>query len=234
MDQGSSFRPVAENVWVKQYPLNLLGGRQGRVVTVIRLAVSGKLIIHSTGPFSPADVEEISKLGTPGWVVDTMLRHDTFAKEGRAAFPNIPYLAPEGFAGVAGVDSRPLFPPPAGWAPEVQILLIDGMPKVKEYVFLHAPSRTLIVADLVFNFGRASLWATFFRRVVMGVKLHPDSARLYPMQIKDRAAYERSLKRLLAWDFDRIVTGHCEVVERDGKALLLRGLESKGMGRGKV
>jgi len=229
MNQGTLFRQVAENLWVGQYPLSLLGGHQGRVVTVIRLSSTGQLIIHSTGPFTNADVDEITKLGKPGWMVDSMLRHDTFAKEARKMFPNIPYLAPEGFATAAGVDSRPLFPPPAAWAPEVQILLIDGMPKVKEYVFLHVPSRTLVVADLVFNFGHASLWTTFFRKVVMGVKSHPDSARLYPMQIKDRAAYDKSVRRLLTWDFDRIVVGHCEVVETNGKERLKQGLANKGM-----
>jgi len=219
---------IADNLWVKHYPLSLLGGHQGRVVTIIRLA-SGELIIHSTGPFTRADVGEISALGTPGWMADTMLRHDTFAKQGRTAFPNIPYLAPEGFSKLAHVDCAPLLPAPAAWAKEIRVLLIEGMPKVREHVFLHIPTRTLIVADLVFNFEPTSGWTSFMRGTLMSVKSHPDSARLYPMQIADRAAYDRSVRELLTWDFDRIIVGHNAVVETNGKAGLQQALANKGM-----
>ncbi len=58
-------------------------------VTLIRLR-SGKLVIHSTAPFTPEDVAAIRALGEPGWLLDGILRHDTFANEGREAFPGIP------------------------------------------------------------------------------------------------------------------------------------------------
>lgn len=219
---------IAENLWVKKFPLSLLGGEQGRVVTIIRLS-TGDLIIHSTGPFTRADVTEIEALGTPAWMADVMLRHDTFTKQGRAAFPNIPYLAPEGFAELAHVDCKLLLPAPAAWNGEVRVLLIDGMPQAREHVFLHVPSRTLIVADLVFNFAPSSGWKSFFRQTLMGVKSHPDSARLFPMLIKDRNAYDKSIRELLTWDFDRIIVGHNEVVPSEGKERLKVALANKGM-----
>jgi hypothetical protein len=228
MSSLSALRSVTENLWTMEFPLNLLGGHQNRVVTLIRLS-SGELIIHSTGPFSRSTVAEINALGTPAWMTDVMLRHDTFAKDGRTAFPNIPYLAPEGFAARAHVDCRPLLPPPASWSSEVRVLLIDGMPDVKEHVFLHLPSRTLIVADLVFNFRPSSGWKSFFRTALMGVKDHPDSARVYPLQVKDRQAYNRSIRELMTWDFDRIIVGHNEIVNSNGKELLKRALANKGM-----
>jgi len=219
---------VAENLWTQQYPLNMGGGHQDRIVTFIRLK-SGDLILHSTGPFTQADFVEIKILGKPAWMVDTMLRHDTFSKQARQVFPDIPYLAPEGFADAAALEIKPLLPVPAAWTPEVEVLLIEGMPAVKEHVFLHMPTRTLIVADLVFNFEHASWWTNFFRKTVMGVKSHPDSARLYPLQIKDRAAYDRSIRDLMTRDFDRIIVGHNAIVETDGKHLLAQALANKGM-----
>jgi hypothetical protein len=96
MPPPSAIRSVAENLWTMEFPLNLLCGHQNRVVTLIRLS-SGELIIHSTGPLTRSTVAEINALGTPAWMTDVMLRHDTFAKDGRTAFLNIPYLAPEGF-----------------------------------------------------------------------------------------------------------------------------------------
>ncbi|SDU17794.1 hypothetical protein SAMN05444156_2431 [Verrucomicrobium sp. GAS474] len=216
-------KAIAENLWIEHFDLNVLGGHLGRVVTVIRLK-TGELIIHSTAPFSRAHVAEIEALGRPSWLVDSMLRHDTFAKEGRAAFPYLPYLAPEGFAEAAHVNARPLLPPPAAWRGEVEVLLIEGMPKAKEHVFLHIPSRTLIVADLVFNFGPSSGWTHFLREKVVGIHDHPDVARNLPGQIEDRAAFDRSVRRMLEWDFDRIIAGHNEVVETGGKEGLRRAL----------
>ena len=49
------------------------------------------------------------------WLLDGILRHDTFAKEGRVVFPGIPYLAPEGFSEVAGFATTPIVPAPAEW-----------------------------------------------------------------------------------------------------------------------
>jgi hypothetical protein len=219
---------IADHIWIQLFPLSMLGGHQGRVVTVLRLS-SGKLIIHSTGPFSNADIAQIKALGEPGWLVDSMLRHDTFSKEKRSAFPDLPYLAPEGFPLAAELKTQPLLPPPPEWSPEIQVVRIAGMPGVEEHVFLHVPSRTIIVADLVFNFAPSSGWRSFMRKTLMGVKESPDSARLYPLQIKDRAAYDASIRELLAWDFDRIIVGHNEPVLSNGKHLLAEALARKGM-----
>ena len=84
-------QPLAENLWMLAYPLKMLGADLRRNVTLIRLR-SGKVVIHSTAAFTPEDVAAIRALGEPGWLLDGILRHDTFAKEGREAFPGIPYL----------------------------------------------------------------------------------------------------------------------------------------------
>lgn len=218
---------VAPNLWIKHYPLSVLGGRQGRVVTIIRLT-SGKLVIHSTAPFTPDDVMEIEALGPPIWLVDVIVHHDTFAKYGRGAFPRALYFAPHGFS-AAGVDTQPLLPIPSEWESELGVLLIEGTPFAQEHVFLHRPSRTLIVADLLYHFDAAPGWAGFFRRTLMGVKESPDCGRLYPLLIRDRAAYDRSIREMLAWDFDRIIVGHSRLVETNGKELLKQALARKKM-----
>ena len=90
MDTHLTPLPLAENLWLLAYPLKMLGADLRRNVTLIRLR-SGKVVIHSSAPFSAEDVAAIRALGEPGWLLDGILRHDTFAQEGRAAFPGIPY-----------------------------------------------------------------------------------------------------------------------------------------------
>src|SRR4051812_35842567 len=145
-------KQVAENIWLLRYPLPILGNNFGRSVTIIWLG-SGKLVIHSTAPFAAQDIDSIRQLGEPGWLLDATLFHDTFAKEGCCAFERVPYLAPPAFSEITEVQTRPLHPPPAEWRAELEVFPLAGMPKVREHVIYHRPSRTPIVCDFFFSFG---------------------------------------------------------------------------------
>ncbi len=209
---------LAENLWQLQFPLKVLGANIQRNVTLIRLR-SGAVVVHSTGPFSPTDVAAISALGRVGWVTDVMLRHETFAKEGKAAFPAATFLGPTGFSEAAGFPVEPLLPAPAEWGDELQVIRLEGLPSMEEHAMLHAPSRTLIVADLLFNRDPAeSWWTRLFLSLVAGRKDGPGVSRAVRMAVKDKAAFKRSLESVRAWDFDRIIVGHGSIVATGGKA----------------
>ena len=101
---------------------------------------------------------------------------------------------------------------------------------LKEHAMLHLPSRTLIVADLVFNFRPEEKgWDRFFHRYLAGFKRYPGMSRVFRLCIKDRAAFRASMAKILEWDFDRIIVGHGEVIENNGKALLRRALADAGV-----
>ena len=59
----------------------------------------------------------------------------------------------------------------------------------------------------------------------VGLKHHPDMSRRFRMAIKDKAAFQRSVETLATWEFDRIIVGHGEVLETDGKRLLEKAVE---------
>lgn len=222
---------LAENLWLLHYPLPLLGDYLGRNVTIVRLPRSGELVIHSTGPFTPADVAAISALGRPGWLVEVFNKHDTFAKESRAAFPDVPYLAPAGFSETVGFPVEPLDPPPAAWADDLVVLEIAGKPKDPEYVTLHRPSRTLIVADLLFNVTKdAPLGPRLFGWAAVKSHAHePGLSRPEAHAIQDAAAFRGTMQTVLSWDFDRIIVGHGETIETGGKEKLAAALREAGI-----
>jgi hypothetical protein len=223
-------RKLADNLWIKTYPLSVLGTSHGRTVTVIRLS-SGKLVLHSMAPFSPTDLEEIRALGEPGWLMETMLLHDTYAREGQQRFPNVPFLGPDGFSQIVGFPVLPLLPAPPEWSGELEVVALEGAPKLKEHVAVHRPTRTLIVADLIFNFSSDEQgWVRFFHRYIAGFKRYPGMSRIFRLCVTNKPAFESSLRQIMALDFDRIIVGHGEVIETDGKALLKRGLEDAGFG----
>jgi len=228
MSPSVGLQPIAENLWAIAYPLKMLGADLRRNVTIIRLR-TGRLVIHSSAPFSPEDVAGIRALGEPGWILDGLLRHDTFAQQGRKAFPEIPYLAPYGFSDAVGFLTVPIIPAPIEWDAELLAHEIQGMPETRDTALLHVPSRTLILTELIFNFGDDEpLWTELLLRVAVGGKHHPGMSRPFKMGVKDHDAFQQSLSTILAWDFDRIIVGHGDMIERDGKAILRNALEAAG------
>ena len=229
MSESHPLQVVAENLWLQHFPQRLLGTELGRVVTIIRLK-SGDLVIHSTAPFTPADVQAIGALGHPRWLVEGTLAHDTFALPAKTAFPGIPLLAPPGFSESAKVPATVLVPAPPEWAGELLVQEILGVTTVREHVFFHASSRTLIVADLVFNFnGHGNPWEQLFRRRVLGLRVQPGVARDFKTAVREKAAFRASMAKIMEWDFDRIICGHKEMVPADGKRRLQAALSEAGL-----
>ena len=111
----------------------------------------------------------------------------------------------------------------------MKVARLEGVPSMEEHAVFHAPSRTLIVADLLFNFGgEASWWTHLLAIVAVGREHHPGISRSFAFTLKDRAAFERSLGVVMAWDFDRVVVGHGATIERDGKQRLADALQRAG------
>ena len=222
-------KQLAENLWLLRYPLTLLGADLNRNVTVMRLG-SGDLVIHSTGPFTPEDVAAINALGKPRWIMDVMARHDTFAKEGRAAFPDAAYLAPEGFSETVGFPTEPLLDQ-VKWNDEIEVQSLEGVPSMKEHVVFHRPSRTLIVGDLFFNFGPdAPKWTRALMLLAVGAKRDPGMARSMRMTVKNKGALRSSLARMMEWDFDRLIVGHGDPIDTGAKARVVEALGAVGYG----
>ncbi len=110
------------------------------------------------------------------------------------------------------------------FAPALDFALIEGAPQRNEVVLFHRASKTIFTADLVFNLHRdRGLLAPLVMRV-MGIHDRFAVMRMWRSWIEDRAAFRRSIEHVLAWDFERIVMAHGDIVERDGRALLERAL----------
>lgn len=208
---------LADNVWLYRYELKALGVDIGRNVTVLRLKC-GRLVIHSTAPFAEADILEIRGLGEPGWLVEGMVDHDTFSVEGRKAFPEIPFIAPRGFQKRVEFEVGCIDQPPAEWMPELQVLRIDGAPKMAESVLFHHPTGTLVVCDLLFHFPQPpSLWAKILLTIALGRDPAPGFSKRLKMAIEDRSAFVASLEKVLSLPIKRIVPGHGVVLDDDAK-----------------
>jgi hypothetical protein len=220
-------RQISDDVVVMSFPWRTLGIDFRRNVTLLLLS-NGRVVIHSTARFTSEDIAAIRRFGEPGWLVEASLMHDTFAKEGRAAFSDLPYLAPEGFAKVSEVSTESLHPPPSDWAGEIEVLRIDGM-RMNEHALFHRRSRTLVVADLFFSLpAETQGWPRFFARHLMRLPRLFGISVFFRLMIRDRPAFERSVNALMDLDFEKLIVAHWEPLETEAKPAVEQALRDFG------
>lgn len=229
--KSEGMRRIADDVLLMSFPMPALGIDFKRNVTLLRLR-DGRVVIHSTAAFNERDLAVIKGFGEPVWLVDATLLHDTFAKKGRAALIGTSYLAPSGFAKKTGISTEALFPPPADWAGEIDVLRIEGI-RTNEHALFHRRSRTLVVADLFFSFpSEMHGWPRFFVRHIMRLpRLFGVSVFLRRLMISDKQAFADSMNVLLAWNFDRLIVAHWEPIEKDAKRKVEQALRDAGVYR---
>ena len=89
-----------------------------------------------------------------------------------------------------------------------------------EVEFFHPRSKTLIVCDLIFNLPNDLSPLQKALAKVIGLPFEPAPSRTFRMTTGDKAALRASLERMLAWEFERIVLSHGQVVESGGRQVL--------------
>ncbi|KAB5560205.1 beta-lactamase-like protein [Coniochaeta sp. 2T2.1] len=109
----------------------------------------------------------------------------------------------------------------------------------KELVFLYKPDKVVIEADLLFNLpakeqysrvkdaGKEGTLSRFFSGVqsTQGEATKMKRLNWYVISKGDREGFNKSIKRIDAWDFDTIVPCHGETIVGDGKQVFRKVFE---------
>lgn len=215
-------RQLAENLWeIRGYWRNKFGRR----MTVIRCS-DGRVLIHNAIQLLKNDLYWLHSLGTVSWIVAPNIFHCSDAGWMNRHFPDaelyvpkekLPHFIKQDF-NPRDVNTR--FPK----LPEVEMIPFQGT-KISEAVFLHKPSKTLILCDLSFNMEDVftGLGRHFARWNRVGGRFGPSRlTRL--LFTKDRRQVMESYHRLLTLDFDRVIVNHGAVLEAGGKEKLREGV----------
>ncbi len=213
-------RQLDTNLWVLDKPFQIPGAELGVRMTVVRLK-SGDLWVHSPVRTTPEERAAIDQLGRVAHIVAPSKVHHLFAAEFKSCYPEARLYVAPGLAqkNRALVNSEPLSErPPSSWGGELSQVLLDGAPSINETVFLYG--RTLIVTDLVFNYENAEGFGTRLFLRLDGALGGLRVSRILRFVIRDKAAARASIERILAWDFDRIIVTHGEVLQTGGHAAL--------------
>ncbi len=183
---------------------------------------AGTLAVLSPPPDAEA-LRDVAALGR----IDALVAPNSFHYAGlpgwAAALPEARvFLAP-------GLRARrPELPPgdeladgaAAPFAAELPHAVFGPVRGVSEVVFLHRPSRTLILTDLCFHVREAPWRDRLGWRVLGAWRRFGPSRTARWVLLRDRARVAAFVERLCGWDFTRIVVAHGEVLEGASAATL--------------
>jgi glyoxylase-like metal-dependent hydrolase (beta-lactamase superfamily II) len=217
---------IAPELWIAEEPLRYLGFEVGRRMAVIRLP-GGELLVHSPARLSTDIRAALDALGEVRFVVPASELHGHLhMEEYRDAYPQVKLFAAPGldrkrtdlrFDGLLSGVAQP------EWSGELDQVVVEGHRRLHEIEFFHPKTRTLITGDLCCNFGPQ--WPLITRLMAQGrirQRLGPPTECRVLGLFRNRGAVRRSLERILEWDFERILPGHGEIVDRAGRAAFER------------
>jgi hypothetical protein len=110
--------------------------------------------------------------------------------------------------------------PPSCLVPDFELAGVFGR-LMSEVAMLHAPSRTLLLVDLIENIGDETPRINWLLKAcwkLLGMWNVPVPAPEYRFGWRHRAEARAALEKIVAWDFERIVIAHGDLIEHDAKA----------------
>lgn len=188
-------------------------------MTVIRLP-DGGLFLHSPVRLDDGLRAELDALGTVRAVVAPNKAHHLFIGDYRRPYPTARFYGALGlqtkrkdltFFGMLGDEPMP------EWRGSIEQHFFRGAPWLNEVVFFHPSSRSLLLTDLAFNVPAGKVWGVPLVYRLMGAEGIFGPHRFIKWSIRDGNAALRSLRKILEWNFDRVIVTHGDIVETGGR-----------------
>jgi hypothetical protein len=233
----NEYKPFGRNIGIVDGPFEYLSMVGVRLplpfttrMTVVRLG-NGDLFLHSPIAFDAALAERLQLMGTIRHLVSPNQFHYAHIGEWSRAFPDaVTWASPHARerARTRGINvqfKKDLEETaPEDWRHEIDQTVIPGG-IFAEIVFFHKKSKTLILADTIFNLELDKLKQPWRFFTYLSGMYYPRGQIFFGMRLplllqkqKSRAAVEK----ILSWQPERIVLGHGRCFESNGSAVLRR------------
>lgn len=235
-------KPLAANIWIVDGPVVGMKWLWTRIpfstrMTIVRLA-SGDLWVHSPTELSGALMDEVNALGPVRHIVAPNRIHYVWVRDWQEAYPEAmtyaaPRVAEEAKATGAVFDVMLDGAPVEAWGGEIEYVLAPGDYLV-EADFIHKPSSTLILTDLIENFERSKIHGGKFWRFIyrMAGVLDPQGSMPRDLRVtfrKHHAEMKRAVETMIGWRPERIVVAHGRCYESHAVPELVRAFSWLGV-----
>jgi hypothetical protein len=222
------------HIWVAEQPLKFLGLPVGTRMTVI-LRADNSLLLISPIKIDRQLKQQLDNLGTVKYIIAPNLFHHLFLEHCQQLYPEAKLIAPLGIEAkqpniaIALSFERDKI----DFNGELEYLPFQGYqafvpPKIvplKEIVFFHPDSQTLILTDGAFNFDRNFPFSTRLAARIIGSYQSLQPSWLEKIAIQDRETVAKAIENILAWDFKRVIMAHGNIVETNAKEELTAGYQ---------
>lgn len=219
-------RSLGSNLWVYEEPLEFHRFEIGRIMSVMRLS-SGGLFVQSPAQLTDDLQAALSELGDVRFVAPASKLHGhLYMDQYRAAFPDVELLATPGlppkrsdltFDGLLGSTPDPR------WSSDIDQVAIMGGRSITEIAFYHQPSKTVIMGDTGYHISESSPMKTRLIARLGGIYRQVGAPLDYRILLRNESTLRRSIQHVLAWEFDRLIPGHGEIIESNPKNKLKKG-----------
>ena len=240
-------RDVTPNITTLSVPFLRFGRvKIGGRGTLVKLQ-TGNVAVFSPVALTPTVKDKVQSLGAVKYIIAPDIEHHIFLSNWAQEYPEAEVIGMEGLPEKREFDDATKGTKFSHVFSEKNKLDIKITPEFdaefsyeyfhshmnKELVFLHKPTRTLIEADLLFNLpateqfsksgvdARSGILTKLFGALMntQGNMIWQKRVLWYGPGSKDRAGFGASAKRVKAWDFDRIIPCHGDVIETGGKSI---------------
>ena len=217
------FNPGA--LWLREYLVRMGGARFNARMTVVKLR-RGEILLHSPCTFGDSVAAEVAALGRVAAIIAPGNYHWLHVPAWQQAFPDaVTYVCPGvekranglTFEFLLGDEAPPL------WADELSQVAVLGTRVMREVAFFHRASRTLILVDLVENVTSATPGTNLLLRILfrgLGMWNRPSPAPEYRFAWGDKARVRECMERILAWEFERVILSHGDIIKRDARRVV--------------
>jgi len=172
---------------------------------------------------------KIKELGEVNYIMAGDSEHSLFIADFKKEYPAAKVIVVDpldeklkGKVEIAGTYGKDTPDTKYGFESEIDACYFSGYQN-HDVAFHHKASKTLIEADLVFNLPgheQYSKDSSFLGNLGLFSTLSPGGSAHHSMTNslgKDKEAMKRDAKIVAAWDFERIIPCHGDVIEKDGK-----------------
>jgi len=227
-------RQIDPDIWVAVQPLRYFGLGVGTRMTAIRLA-NRELAIISPIELDDATSRALDEIGTIRHIIAPNLHHYLFADNFKKHYPDATFWAAPGLdikKPELAINRTIQGDADSLWNGLEYVLFdgfrtlgLSGFDSVNECVFFHRVSRTLILTDIAFHFDESYPAIVQLATKVLGGYKNLSPSLLEQIATTDKEKVKESVKKVLDWDFERVIMAHGSIIENNGKQQFKQGYE---------
>jgi hypothetical protein len=179
---------------------------------------------------------EVDRLGPVRHLVSPNKLHHLYLQDWKAAYPESQLWGPQStIKKCSELTFREALKdsPPPEWGPDIDQAWFRGSFAMDEIVFLHRPSATTIVADLIQTFSDQFLrehwgWWRFLARLDGLTKDQACAPLEWRLSFINRTPARHARDKVLSWHCQRVVVAHGEWPRTNGNAFLAKSFRWLG------